>query len=442
METGVQSEGFTSDFLLPSTFEEYFEMENPLQRSLAMDDPVYTIFKMDNPDYEFSKMDSPSPGSSKMKAFFEETRNSTQQELRAEDVPRDENAKAQKKRDRQSQAAKEGRRVLARLPFFEDLSKQAGYQKPETIIEGLRKAREAQRAGNNPDDETEFENMSEDEREELGPWISRNRLKEIYRSRDAQPWYPKFPGLITKAEPKRAPIVTPKPCQPAQTDPPKRGRGRPRKYALDDPRSSLYRANRQKEGIRQSKKAARDFTIYEDNEGTAGISQSSKLGRSAAWLPLAPRRTPRLNLQLPRSVGMIKNPALATSGVGGGDPRGTRGLGVQLPRSGSKSHCETFTEEVEPDASSEASASPPRPGGGGKSVRRPSVEANFFPGMCPSETEIRDDRARLNRLALPGFKDWSAKARPPSPKTDRFWQTLKFNQAYYHEGGYMKDQSG
>ena len=124
--------------------------------------------------------------------------------------------------------------------------------------------------------------MTEEERKEMGPWISRDMLNIRYRSGDAQPWFSELSRPSTKAKPKRAQVAALKPSKPAQTDPPKRGRGRPRKYAVDDPRSSLYRAKGQKKGVCKSKKAAWDFAIYDDGEGTNGVSQPSRPGRSAA----------------------------------------------------------------------------------------------------------------------------------------------------------------
>lgn len=412
IETGGLSEEFTFEGFVQSMFEGPFEMDNPFQESLEMDNPFQESFGMGWSLQESFDMDS----------SFEDTTITTQQELRAEDEPRDENAKAKKKRGRRSKADKKDREVPARLSYSEDLSKQAGNQKGSTIFEGLaRRARE--RAGKDPN-ETDIEIMTVEERKEMGPWISINTLQKRHPSGKSKPWHSEPAGRSTKAKPKRARFAAPKLSQPAQTDPPKRGRGRPRKYALDDPRSSLYRVNRQKNGVRQSKKAARDFTIHEDNEGTNGVSQSSKPGRSAARLPL----TPRLNFQLPRSAGTFKNPALATSG-----------------RSRANVHYETSSEDVKPDASSEASsssgASPPPPGGGGKSIRRPSKEALFYPGMYPSENEFKEDVARLEGLSLPCSKDGSKNTPSPSSVTDDWMARFKHRTDYYYRGGYMEDQS-
>ncbi|MDI1489022.1 MAG: hypothetical protein OHK93_008299 [Ramalina farinacea] len=419
METGFLTEDFTFEGCLPSMFEEPLEMVNPFQESLEMDNPFQESLEMDIPFQESFDMDS---------SFEDDTKITTKQKLRAEDEPRVENGKAKKKRHRRAQAAKKDRKVPARPSSFEALSKQAGNQNGRTIFEGLaRRARE--RAGNDPND-TDIEIMAEEERMEMGPWISQITLEKRYASGDRKPWYSERARPSTKAKPKRAQVAAPKPSQPAQTDPPKRGRGRPRKYALDDPRSSLYRVNRQKNGVRQSKKAARNFTIHEDNEGTNGVSQSSKPGRaavdtngislslkprrSAAWQPLTPRLTPRLNFQLPSSGGNFKNPALAKSGIG---------------------------EDVEPDASNEASpsfganASPRLPGGGGKSVRRPSKEALFYPLMCPGENEFGDEMAHLEGLSLPYLTP------PPSPMTDDWMARFKHRTEYYYRGGYVEDLS-
>ena len=404
METGGLSEEFTFEGFMPSMFEEPFDMHNPFQESLEMDKPFQESFGMNWTLQESFDMDS----------SFEDDRITTQQEPRAEDEPRDENGKAKKKRHRRSQAAKKKRKVLAGLSYSEDLSKQAGNQNGRTIFEGLA-VRARERAGNDPND-TDIEIMTEEERNEMGPWISKVTLEKIYASGDQKPWYSELAGRSTKAKPKQAQVAAPKlsmpaqPSKPAQTDPPKRGRGRPRKYALDDPRSSLYRVNRQKGGIRQSKKARLDFTIHDDNEGTNGISPSSKPGRSAARLPLTTRPTSRLNFQLPSSGGKFKNSALAASGN-------------------------------EPDASSEASSSfganakPPPPGGGGKSIRRPSKEAFFYPGMFPSENEDGVDMACLEGLSLPLLTP------PPSPVADDWMARFRHRTNYYYGGGYMKDQS-
>ena len=411
METGGLSEEFTFEGFMPSMFEEPFDMDNPFQESLEMDKPFQESFGMSWTLQESFDMDS----------SFEDDTITTQQELRAEDEPKDENDKAKKKRDRRSRAAKKNRKVPARPSSFEALSKQAGNQNGRTIFEGLA-VRTRERAGNDPD-ETDIEIMTEEGRKEMGPWISRITLEKRYASGDRKPWYSELAGRSTKAKPKRAQVAAPKPSQTAQTDPPKRGRGRPRKYALDDPRSSLYRVNRQKNGVRQSKKAARDFAIHEDNEGTDGVSQSSNPGRSAARLPLTPRPTPRLNFQHPRSASNFKNPAL------------------QLPRSQAKVLSDTSNQDVQRDASSEASpsfgasASPPLPGGGGKSVRRPSKEALFYPLMCPSGNEIGDEMAHLEGLSLPYLTP------PPSPMTDDWMARFKHRTDYYYRGGYVEYQS-
>lgn len=348
-----------------------------------------------------------------------------------------------KQRYQRHRVNKKGSEVLSRVLRLEDLSKGAGDKKRALLFQDLAKrARETKGAGNISDGDTE-------EEEAPGtPWISNQQLKARYQSQGLKPWFSELPRPRTKVKPKQARVAASKPSQPAQTDAPKRGRGRPRKYALDDPRSSLFRVNRQRDGVRRSKKT-QDFTIHDDNGGTDGISQPSNFGPPPARLPLTPRHNP----PSASSGGNPRIPPLATSRIRGGDPRGSRDQRSLVSRPQPKVQSDRCSEDFDKDARGEGSsssrararASPPPPGGGGKSVRRPSFEASFYPGMCPSqnaiENEIGEESARSSNPDPPGSESGGGTRVPsPEPRTDAWMERFKHRQ-YYYGGGYVVDHS-